>query len=68
MQWNTYGNPPNADLIRRYGHVDLVPMEDGSLGNPSDVVEISADLAVKLVDAEELAQRVDFFLEEGGDE
>ncbi|KAG8902145.1 hypothetical protein FRC00_001239 [Tulasnella sp. 408] len=66
--WNTYGNPPNADLIRRYGHVDLVPMEDGSLGNPSDVVEICADLAVKLVDAEELAQRVDFFLEEGGDD
>ncbi|KAG8935449.1 hypothetical protein FRC01_000056 [Tulasnella sp. 417] len=66
--WNTYGEPPNADLIRRYGHVDFVPMEDGSLGNPSDVVEICADIAVKLVDAEELEQRVDFFLEEGGDD
>ncbi|KIO19047.1 hypothetical protein M407DRAFT_152805 [Tulasnella calospora MUT 4182] len=66
--WNTYGDPPNADLIRRYGYVDFVPTEDGGLGNPSDVVEICADIAVKLVDAGELEQRVDFFLEEGGDD
>lgn len=43
-------------------------MEDDTFGNPSDVVEISGDIAVKLVDAEELEQRVDFFLEEGGEE
>ncbi|KAG8956267.1 hypothetical protein FRC04_004344 [Tulasnella sp. 424] len=66
--WNTYGEPPNSDLVRRYGHVDFVPMEDGTFGNPSDVVEISGDIAVKLVDAEELEQRVDFFLEEGGED
>lgn len=68
FQWNTYGEPPNADLVRRYGYVDYVPTEDGTLGNPSDVVEISADIAVKLVDAEELEQRVYFFLDEGGEE
>lgn len=66
--WNTYGEPPNADLVRRYGYVDYVPTEDGTLGNPSDVVEISADIAVKLVDAEELEQRVYFFLDEGGED
>ncbi|KAI9601220.1 hypothetical protein H4Q26_001029 [Puccinia striiformis f. sp. tritici PST-130] len=30
--YNTYGDPPNADLLRRYGHVDV---------NRYDVVEIS---------------------------
>lgn len=25
-QFNTYGDPPNSDLLRRYGHVDLVPL------------------------------------------
>ncbi|KAG8976360.1 hypothetical protein FRB90_009215, partial [Tulasnella sp. 427] len=66
--WNSYDDPPNSDLVRRYGHVDLVPMDDGTLGNPSDVVEISADIVVQLVGAEELEQRVDFFLEEGGED
>lgn len=31
--WNTYGDPPSSDLLRRYGYVDL--------GNAADVVELS---------------------------
>jgi SET domain-containing protein 6 len=45
--WNTYGDLPNADLLRRYGHVDTTPLEQGGLfpyGNSSDDVEIPADL------------------------
>ncbi len=74
-QWNTYGNPPNSDLLRRYGHVDQVPLADGGLGNPADVVEIRADLVMGVIvqNYPELAgprsvERVDWWLEEGGDE
>jgi len=45
--WNTYGDPPNADLLRRYGHVDMIPLNHGGIfpyGNPWDDVEIPADL------------------------
>jgi SET domain-containing protein 6 len=45
--WNTYGDQPNADLLRKYGHVDVIPLNKGGLfsyGNPSDDVEIPADL------------------------
>ena len=45
--WNTYGDPPNADLLRRYGHVDINPLNEGGqfpYGNLSDDVEIPADL------------------------
>ena len=45
--WNTYGDPPNADLLRRYGHVDIIPINQGGrfpYGNPSDDVEIPADV------------------------
>lgn len=45
--WNTYGDPPNADLLRRYGHIDITPLEQSGLfpyGNSSDDVEIPADL------------------------
>lgn len=31
--WNTYGDPPSSDLLRRYGYVDL--------GNAADIVEIN---------------------------
>jgi SET domain-containing protein 6 len=31
--WNTYGDPPSSDLLRRYGYVDL--------GNAADVVELN---------------------------
>ncbi|PWN34320.1 SET domain-containing protein [Meira miltonrushii] len=30
--WNTYGEPPSGDLLRRYGYVDLA--------NPCDIVEL----------------------------
>jgi len=45
--WNTYGDLPNAELLRRYGHVDIIPLDQSGLfpyGNPSDDVEIPADL------------------------
>jgi hypothetical protein len=48
-QWNTYGDPPNSDLLRRYGHVDQVPLADGGLGNPADIVEIRADLVMEVI-------------------
>ncbi|KAL7008056.1 Ribosomal lysine N-methyltransferase 4 [Cystobasidiomycetes sp. EMM_F5] len=38
--WNVYGDPPNSDLLRRYGHVDDE--------NPSDIVEIPADLVARI--------------------
>ncbi|KAJ8596569.1 SET domain-containing protein [Rhizopogon salebrosus TDB-379] len=73
--FNTYGDPPNSDLLRRYGHVDLVPCPHlkGALGNPQDIVEIRADLVVKVVcgdDAndEKYQQRIDWWLDEGGDD
>ncbi|PWN23785.1 SET domain-containing protein [Microstroma glucosiphilum] len=36
---NTYGDPPNSDLLRRYGHVDLI--------NGADEIELSAKLLVE---------------------
>lgn len=39
--YNTYADPPNSDLLRRYGHVDAV--------NPYDVVELGADLLAAVV-------------------
>nr|GAT54993.1 predicted protein [Mycena chlorophos] len=61
--WNTYGDLPNAELLRRYGHVDLVPLNESTdastsdpsanpsaLGNPGDVVEIRADLVLSVLD------------------
>jgi len=74
IQWNTYGDPPNSDLLRRYGHVDLVPMEDGLQGNPADIVEIRADLVVDVVrtrnkkSQDAYTDRIDWWLEEGGDD
>ncbi|KAG1725403.1 uncharacterized protein EDB91DRAFT_90561 [Suillus paluster] len=73
--FNTYGDLPNSDLLRRYGYVDLVPCPDlkGALGNPQDVVEIRADLILKLVcdddpNDETHQQRIDWWLDEGGDD
>lgn len=74
LQWNTYGDPPNSDLLRRYGHVDLLPLPDGTIGNPADVVEVEADLAVVVCTEsssqfpEGLHERIDWWLEQGGDE
>ena len=74
-KFNTYGDPPNSDLLRRYGHVDLVPLPNGSEGNPADIVELSADHIVELVRDQnteikenKIKERIDWWLEEGGDE
>jgi SET domain-containing protein 6 len=74
-QWNTYGDLPNAELLRRYGHVDILPLSDGKLGNPGDVVEIRADTVVSIIiqrhsalSSESSQERIDWWLEEGGDE
>ena len=74
-QWNTYGDPPNSDLLRRYGHVDQVPLANGSLGNPADIVEIRADHLMEIVKHKLPQQtgpwsseRINWWLEEGGDE
>ncbi|VDB84932.1 unnamed protein product [Peniophora sp. CBMAI 1063] len=66
--WNTYGDPPNSDLLRRYGHVDQVPLPDGRLANPADIVELRADLLLSSVTSKDLGDRVDWWLEEGGDD
>ena len=75
VQWNTYGDLPNAELLRRYGHVDMLPLPQGSEGNPADVVEVRADIIVSviaqryaLLTSETSRERVDWWLEEGGDE
>ena len=74
-QWNTYGDPPNSDLLRRYGHVDQVPLANGGLGNPADIVEIRADHLMEIVQHKLpqqtgpwTSERVNWWLEEGGDE
>lgn len=72
-QWNTYGDPPNSDLLRRYGHVDVVPLRPplSGMGNPEDVVEVRADLVVAAVSKKvkyDLQERVDWWLEEADDE
>ncbi|KAI0645857.1 SET domain-containing protein [Trametes meyenii] len=71
--WNTYGDPPNSDLLRRYGHVDLVPLSSplSGVGNPGDVVEVRADLVVSSVSKKVkygLQERVDWWLEEADDD
>ena len=78
FQYNTYGNLPNANLLRRYGHVDVIPDSeagDGE-GNPADEVEIPADLSLNVVaehlnlgtSDDRLSERIEWWLEEGGDE
>lgn len=52
-----------------------MPLPGGGVGNPGDVVEIRADIAVdatmqhhSTISSEELRERIDWWLEEGGDE
>ncbi|EJF65011.1 SET domain-containing protein [Dichomitus squalens LYAD-421 SS1] len=71
--WNTYGDPPNSDLLRRYGHVDVVPLRPplSGMGNPRDIVEVRADLIVSAVSKKveySLQERVDWWLEEAEDD
>lgn len=80
MQYNTYASPPNSELLRKYGHVDVFPLEPEQVdlldsaawpfGNPSDEVELSGDLIVESIGSgvEDLNDRVDHWLEEGQDE
>jgi len=35
-QWNTYGDPPNSDLLWWYGHIDIVCLPQSSVNGPSD--------------------------------
>jgi len=80
--WNTYGDCPNQELLRRYGYVDVVPLNDNdndsstgeTVGNPADIAEVKADVVVKCAVAqgkirlEETEERIDWWLEAGGDE
>ncbi|KAF9227023.1 SET domain-containing protein [Gyrodon lividus] len=99
--FNTYGDPPNSDLLRRYGHVDLVRLDSASseptggkdgdvqmnennvgtenidvknIGNPSDVVEIRADLVVGVIQnrsrpkGKDVGERIEWWLDEGEDD
>jgi N-lysine methyltransferase SETD6 len=75
LQWNTYGDPPNSDLLRKYGHIDMIPLPQGGEGNPSDIVEVRADLVVSTLAQQNCGispaltkERIDWWLEEGGDE
>lgn len=74
-QWNTYNDLPNSELLRRYGHVDWLPLENGGQGNPGDAVEMPATVVVDAVKEirptvaeDRFTQRIDWWLEEGGDE
>ncbi|THU96739.1 SET domain-containing protein [Dendrothele bispora CBS 962.96] len=73
--WNTYGDLPNAELLRRYGHVDLMELSGGGKGNPGDVVEIRADVVVSVLferpgtfPENRIKAIIDWYLEEGGDD
>lgn len=61
-QYNTYASPPNSELLRKYGHVDAIPLDDATLtfleaeevgewpfGNPGDQVELQGDEVVRAV-------------------
>ncbi|KAF9653963.1 SET domain-containing protein [Thelephora ganbajun] len=74
--WNTYGELPNSELLRRYGHVDVFDLPGGGQGNPEDVVEVPAnvfvspiiDISPKGMSVETLQERIDWWLEESGDD
>ncbi|KAJ3719021.1 SET-domain protein [Lentinula guzmanii] len=72
--WNTYNDLPNSELLRKYGHVDVLPLSGGGNGNPADVVEIRADLVLSTFleqsgsAATSSSERIDWWLEQGGDD
>ncbi|AAW46458.1 hypothetical protein CNBI2600 [Cryptococcus deneoformans B-3501A] len=60
--YNTYDSPPNSELLRKYGHVDVLPLPSDMLdllnetelgswpyGNPGDEVLLQGDLIVGCV-------------------
>ncbi|WVO13500.1 hypothetical protein L204_101121 [Cryptococcus depauperatus] len=69
--FNTYDSPPNSELLRKYGHVDVLPLPSPLLallepseidiwpyGNPADEVLLPGDLIVNCV-AKELDDKAD---------
>ena len=73
VQWNTYGDPPNSDLLRRYGFVDVTELEPplSGEGNPADIVEVPANFVVEAAakhTKNKTQERVDWWLEEAEDE
>ncbi|BGP00553.1 Ribosomal lysine N-methyltransferase 4 [Rhodotorula toruloides] len=64
--FNTYADPPNSDLLRRYGHVDEV--------NEADLVEVGLETVVDLVgqaqglEEEEREAKAEWLLELGIDD
>lgn len=57
--YNTYGDLPNADLLRRYGYVIR--------GSRDDVVEVSAELIIKTISRHtdtEVRRRIEILDEE----
>ena len=57
--YNTYGNLPNHDLLRRYGYI--LP------GSKDDLVEISAEMIVQCISRhteDEIRRRIDILDEE----
>ncbi|KAF9490655.1 SET domain-containing protein [Pleurotus eryngii] len=66
--FNTYSDLPNAELLRRYGHVDVLPLpaelgfatlSSDSRGNPGDVVELRADIVVNVAARSTLGKQPD---------
>lgn len=82
--YNTYSSPPNAELLRKYGHVDILPLQthilheltkdvvgDWPFGNPEDEAMIEGSLIMAMAQERckvKLDERVDWWLEEGGEE
>lgn len=72
--YNTYSAPPNAELLRKYGHVDILPLPeypDWPFGNAEDDVDIDGALVLDTVrksGGSDLDQRVDWWLEAGQEE
>ncbi|GAA5898866.1 ribosomal lysine N-methyltransferase [Sporobolomyces salmoneus] len=64
--FNTYADPPNSDLLRRYGHVDEV--------NDADLVEVGLEEIAELVGEgnelsdEDIETRAEFLLDVGIDD
>ncbi|WWC66985.1 uncharacterized protein I206_100892 [Kwoniella pini CBS 10737] len=61
--FNTYASPPNSELLRKYGHVDIIPIPDEQIellnkeemgdwpfGNPGDEILIDGKIIVKSVE------------------
>ncbi|GAA5869697.1 hypothetical protein JCM16303_000551 [Sporobolomyces ruberrimus] len=64
--FNTYADPPNSDLLRRYGHVDEK--------NDADLVEVGLEEVAEMVGQgsglgdEEIEKRAEFLLDVGIDD